>query len=124
MNTIKRVKILITLGILANTLCITPIWAQPNNTKSDTVDSAASQMNDYDIDGDDDEDDMYRDDDEDDMYRDDDEDDMDRDDDEDEDYLYDDNSGLNVGIPSAESETMRIAPAQKTGAAGASLPAN
>jgi hypothetical protein len=28
MNTIKRVKILITLGLLANTLYITPLWAQ------------------------------------------------------------------------------------------------
>jgi hypothetical protein len=37
MNTIKRVKILFTLGILANTLCITPIWAQPSNPDPTTA---------------------------------------------------------------------------------------
>jgi hypothetical protein len=37
MNTIKRVKILITLGILANTLCITPILAQPSNPDPTTA---------------------------------------------------------------------------------------
>jgi len=47
MNALKKVKKLIAIGLLANTLYITPIWAQPANPQT-TV--AATQTDDGDID--------------------------------------------------------------------------